>query len=157
MRNRSHGRRGGRDLHGLLADVNVQGHLPHLRHLLEALDLWTILVERNLRLVTFPDLQLPRDLDDRSLWNRCQQEGWVLFSENRNHDGPDSLEATLADSWQVGCLPVLTLSDKGRFEHDRAYASRVATDIADLLFGIAQEGHYRDRARIWVPLPVSRA
>jgi len=144
-------------MRGLLADVNVQGHLPHLRHLLEALDLWAILVELSLRFVTFPELQLPRDLDDRSLWNRCQQEGWVLFSENRNDDGPNSLQATLADSWQIGCLPVLTLSDKGKFEHDRAYANRVATDIADLLFGIAQEGQYCDQARIWVPLPASRA
>jgi hypothetical protein len=143
-------------MRGLLADVKVQGHLPYLRHLLEALDLWPVLVELNLRLVTFPDLQLPRDLDDRRLWIRCQQDGWVLFTENRNDDGPDSLHATLADSWQTGCLPVLTLSDKGKFEHDRAYADRVATDVADLLFGIAQEEPYRAQPRIWVPLPVSR-
>jgi hypothetical protein len=144
-------------MQGLLADVNVQGHLLHVRYLLEALDLWSILEELNLRLVTFPELQVPRDIDDRSLWNRCQREGWVLFSENRNDDGADALQATLADSWQIGCLPVLTLSDKGKFEHDRAYANRVAADIADLLFGIAQEEQYRDRPRIWVPLPASRA
>jgi len=139
-------------MHGLLADVNVQGHLPYLRHLLEALDLWPIIEALSLRLVTFRDLQLARNYDDRSLWGRCQHDGWVLFTENRNHDGPDSLQATLTDSWQVGCLPVLTLSDEGRFEHDRPYADRVATDVADLLFGIAQEQQYRDQPRIWVPL-----
>jgi hypothetical protein len=135
---------------GLLADVNVQGHLLYLHHLLEALGLWTVLGELNLRLVTFRDLQLAPDLDDRSLWNRCQQDGWVLFTENRNHDAPDSLHATLTDSWQMGYLPVVTLSNKGRFEYDRAYAERVATDVADLLFGIANE-QYRDQPRIYVP------
>ena len=138
-------------MQGLLADVNVQGHLPYLHHLLEALGLWTVLMELNLRLVTFRDLQLPRDLDDRLLWNHCQHDGWVLFTENRNHDGPDSLQATLMDSWRTGDLPVSTLSNKGRFEHDRQYANRLATDVAELLFGITQE-QYLDRPRILVPI-----
>ena len=124
-------------MRGLLADVNVQGHLPYLRHLLEALGLWIVLVELNLGLVTFRDLQLPLDLDDRRLWNRCQQDGWVLFTENRNNDGPDSLQATLTDSWQMGHLPVLTLSNKGKFERDRRYAESLATDVAEHLYGIA--------------------
>ena len=37
----------------------------------------------NLRFVTFPELQINASLDDRSLWNRCQKDGWVLFTENR--------------------------------------------------------------------------
>lgn len=62
-------------MRGLLADVNVQGHLAYLRHLLVALDLWTMLAELKLELVTFRDLKLPPDLDDRSLWDRCQADG----------------------------------------------------------------------------------
>jgi hypothetical protein len=136
---------------GLLADENVQGHLPYLRQLLETLGLWPVLAELKLELVTFPDLALARGLDDRSLWNRCQQDGWVLFTENRNHDGPDSLHATLTDSWRVGHLPVLTLANKAAFEHSRGYAERVATGVAETLFGIAH-GEYRDQPRIYVPL-----
>lgn len=60
---------------GLLADVNVQGHLEYLRCLLDALGLSSILVELNLRLVIFTDLQLPLDLGDRPLWNHCQKDG----------------------------------------------------------------------------------
>ncbi len=137
-------------MRGLLADVNVQGHLPYLRQLLDTLGLGSVLAELKLSLVTFPELGLPRDLDDRPLWVRCQQDGWVLFTENRNADGSDSLQATLNDSWQVGRLPILTLANKGKFEHSRAYAERVATDIAELLFGIAQ-GQYLDQPRIYVP------
>jgi hypothetical protein len=137
-------------MRGLLADVNVQGHLGYLRHLLVALDLWPVLLKLCLEFATFADLDLPPDLHDRSLWNRCQLDGWVLLTENRNRDGEESLQATLTDSWELGHLPVLMLSNKLRFEHDPGYAGRVATDIAELLFGIALE-QYRDQPRIWVP------
>jgi hypothetical protein len=74
----------------------------------------------------------------------------VLFTENRNDDGPNSLQATLVDSWRNGHLPVLTLASKGRFERDLVYAERVAADVAELLFGLA-EGQYLDQQRIYVP------
>jgi hypothetical protein len=137
-------------MRGLLADVNVQGHLPYLRQLMVNLDLWPVLAELKLELVTFPDLELSRHLDDRSLWKHCQEQGWALFTENRNHDGPDSLQATLMDCWRIGHLPVLTLANKSKFDHSTAYAERVATDVAELLFGI-EHGEYRDQPRIFVP------
>lgn len=137
-------------MRGLLADVNVQGHSLYLRRLLEALDLWSVLAALHLEFATFSDLQLPRSLDDRSLWNFCQQNGWVLFTENRNEDDESSLQATLTDSWRRGCLPVLTLANKRRFENSTAYAQRVATDVAELLFGVVHE-EYRDQPRIFVP------
>ena len=110
----------------------------------------SLLNEMGLRLVTFRDLGLDRGLDDRSLWNFCQEQGWVLFTENRNHDGPDSLYATLTDSWKDGCLPVLTLANKGRFEHEGAYAAFVANEIGEIVFDVAN-GLCRDQARIYVP------
>ncbi len=139
-------------MQGLLADVNVQGHLHYIVRLIEGLGLRLVLDELGLRLVTFPDLGLWRELGDRDLWNYCQCEGWVLFTENRNDDGPDSLHATLSDTWQVGHLPVLTLSNKRRFEHRPVYAERVASDVADLLFGIEHGEQYRDQPRIYIPL-----
>lgn len=136
---------------GLLADVNVQGHLPYLKRLLETLDLWTILTEVNLNFVIFRDLGLPRDLKDRPLWNYCQQNNWVLFTENRNAADESSLQVTLTDSWRTGHLPVLTLANKGRFANSSSYARRVASDVAELLFGIVHK-EYRDQPRIYVPL-----
>ena len=138
-------------MRGLLADVNVQGHVRYLRQQLETLGLWVFLADLNLELATFPDLSLPQNLDDRSLWNYCQQQDWVLFTENRNDDGPDSLHVTLADSWQAGHLPVLTLANKGKFYHSRKYAEQVASAVAEVLFGIAVDGQYRDQPRIYVP------
>jgi hypothetical protein len=138
-------------MQGLLADVNVQGHLVYIqKRLLPSLGLWAVIAELGLRFVTFNDLVIPPDIEDRTLWNLCQVQGWVLFTENRNNDGPDSLQQTLFDSWREGLLPVFTLANKSRFDHDRDYAARVATDIANLLFDIAT-GQYRDQPRIWVP------
>src|SRR5258708_37309417 len=106
---------------GLLADVNVQGHLTYLRLSLDSQGLISILADLDLRLATFPDLGLDRHMDDRSLWNYCQTEGWVLFTDDRNNDGPDSLLATINDSWHPGLLPILTPSRKQRIEVDRNY------------------------------------
>jgi hypothetical protein len=78
--------------------------------------------------------------------------GWPgLFTENRSRDGLDSLQATLNDSWRPGRLPVLTLANKVKVENSAEHAVRVATDIAEHLFGISQ-GEYLDRPRIFVPL-----
>ncbi len=138
-------------MRGLLTDINVQGHMLYLRRLLEILDLWDVLAASKIDFVTFSDLRITPDLDDRSLWNLCQREGWVLLTENRNDDGPDSLQATLTDSWRSDCLPVLTLANKRAFERSRVYAERVARDVAELLFGVANH-EYRDQSRIYVPL-----
>jgi hypothetical protein len=137
-------------MRGLLADINVQGHLPYLIRLLEFLQLWPVLAELKLEFITFPQLQLPPDLDDRAVWHRCQADGWVLFTENRNDDDPNSLQATLTDSWRIGHLPVLTLANKSKFETSASYAQKIAIDVAELLFGIAF-GEYHDQPRIYVP------
>jgi hypothetical protein len=135
---------------GLLVDENVQGHLPHLRRFLDRLDLWSILVAVEIEFAAFPQLGLQPGMADRTLWEFCQREGWVLLTDNRNNDGHDSLEATLRDSWQTGNLPVLTIADKAKFERDRTYAEHAATQIAEVLFGI-QGGKYRDLQRIFIP------
>ena len=136
-------------MRGLLADVNLQGHLRFLRARLIGLGLADLLGDPEF--AVFPAVGLADDLDDRSVWRFCQSEGWVLWTDNRNDDGPDSLEATLRDLWKPGDLPILTVASKPRFEQDRIYADRVAEGVAEYLFGIRQEGKYRDRPRAFLP------
>lgn len=137
-------------MRGLLADVNVQGHIGYLERLIQHLRLAELL--DGIQFATFPDLGLSRHLDDRTLWEFCQREGWVLFTENRNRDEVDSLQETIVDSWQMGDLPVLTLANKSAFETSRRYADRVAHDVADVLFGIKHEGRHRDQPRLFIPV-----
>ena len=139
------------DVRGLLADENAGGMLVRLRERLIDLKLWPLLVGEGLAFVTFEDLELPPAFPDRALWRTCQAEGWALLTDNRNADGPDSLQATIADSWTAGDLPVVTVGDKRRFERDRDYAETVAADVADILYGLTV-GDYRYAPRHFVPL-----
>src|SRR5437660_12890597 len=118
---------------GLLADVNLQGHLPYLGRLMDGLGLLEVLVELGLTLTRFPDLGLDRHMNDRELWNYCQANDWVLFTDNRNYEDENSLQATMQDSWRDGGLPVITLANKGRFENSENYATKVAEEVADIL------------------------
>lgn len=135
---------------GLLADVNVQGHLPYLRRLIEKLGLLDLLGGLGLTLATFPGVGLDRHTDDRELWNYCQANGWVLFTDNRNHENEHSLQATIEDSWREGHLPVITLANKARFENSEAYALTVAEEVADVLIRVFHDA-VRDQPRIFVP------
>jgi Domain of unknown function (DUF5615) len=135
---------------GLLADVNVQGHLPYLKRLIDGLGLLDLLVELGLTLATFPDLGLDDHMNDRELWNYCQANGWVLFTDNRNYENENSLEATIRDSWRDGCLPVITLANKGKFENSAGYATKVAEEVADVLVTVFLD-EIRDQPRIFVP------
>jgi hypothetical protein len=135
---------------GLLADVNVQGHLPYLRRLLESLGLLDILTGLGLALETFPGVGLDRQIDDRTLWQYCQDNEWVLLTDNRNHEDENSLEATLQDSWRKGHLPVVTIANKGTFAHSASYAAGVAEEIADVLISVFHD-RVRDQPRIYVP------
>jgi hypothetical protein len=141
----------GHEMQGLLADVNVQGFLPYICDLLAARGLLPMLIEQQIQFKTFKDLQIDPNLDDRSLWKLCQRDGWVLFTEDRNDDGPDSLQATITELWREGDLPIVTLSNKSRLRRDRSYGNKVVDDIAELLTDI-KDLKIRDQQRIYVPL-----
>lgn len=138
-------------MQGLLADVNVQGHLHWLRNLLKSVDLWTLLEVEGIRFESFAGIGLRNNLDDRSIWEFCQANGWVLFTNDKNNDGRNSLQATLDDSWQPGHMPVLTLANQGRFVRGGDYSRRVANDVAEILIGL-KTGEVCDRPRIYVPV-----
>lgn len=135
---------------GLLADANVAGQQRRIVDLLNRSGLLEILAELGTEFALLSDIGLPHDIDDRTLWERCQREGWVLLTDNRNDDGPTSLQATLVDAWTPGMLPILTLADKQQFDRRAAYRERVAADVADILFGL-KYGEYGGRDRIFVP------
>lgn len=101
-------------MRGLLTDVNIQGFLPTAELLMAEQGYAEVLKALGVGFFKFPDFGLPRDCNDRSLWNFCQALGLALLTDNRNHDGADSLQAALHDSLREDSLPVLTPGDKGR-------------------------------------------
>jgi hypothetical protein len=135
---------------GVLFDVNIEGHQSYLMNLLAALDMTDIWERYGFRTFTVAAFGHTKSVRDRIIWNRCQAERLVLLTENRNDDGEDSLERTMADSLTADSLPVLTLANKGRFEHDRRYALIVAGIFLETLIDAA-EGMHRGVGRIYLP------
>ena len=136
-----------------MADENLGGQLRHLRERFAQFGLLPHVGAAGLRFEPFAALGLPVGTDDRTVRRRCQAEGWALWTDNRNLDGPDSLEATLRAEWRPGLLPVLTLGNKDRFDRDPAYVERVAWDVAEGLIDLAGGFAAPVTSRTYVPGP----
>ncbi len=137
-------------MNGILLDINIQGDFAHVLHLLAAQDLLAHWESGGFVVRTLADLGLAGNTPDRTIWNRCQADGLVLFTENRNNDGPDSLEQTIADSLTPDSLPVLTVSNRGRFRNDRRYALIVAEQFMETILDI-DDGRLLGVGRLFLP------
>lgn len=135
---------------GLLFDVNLDGYRNPILRILQKLGLQTFFEESNIQFATFAECHLTAETSDRTVWYFCQEDGWVLLTDNRNHDADDSLQATLNDYWQLGCLPVITLGDKDRFASSHEYAFQFVAEMADMLFGIKFQGEIHE-PRVYMP------
>ena len=135
-------------MRGIVADVNVEGHVDRLVDVLssgEWAEYWPYL---NVELVTFADLGLVRTDPDRVVWRTCQRESLGLITANRNDDGPESLAATIAEENSPDSLPVFTLSDPIQLLRSGTYAARVATRLIDYILEIDS---HRGTGRVYLP------
>jgi hypothetical protein len=132
----------------LLADVNIEGHVARLLGLMQT-DYWRDLWEHlEIRLVHFRDVGLlPTDTDAR-VWEVCQQHQLYLLTNNRNDDGPDSLEAIIRAHNTATCLPVFTLGDAERVFRSKDYAERIVESLFDQLLRIET---LRGTGRLYLP------
>src|SRR5258708_3727502 len=95
----------------ILADVNIQGQVELLVALMRAEPWREFWEELQIGYVTFAEAGLDRRARDAVIWQFCQQQEFVLVTNNRNDDGPDSLEATHRALTTPQSLPVFTLAD----------------------------------------------
>jgi hypothetical protein len=133
---------------GLLADNNVIGQVETLVEMMQSpswAGLWTDL---GLVFKRFNDVGLSPTSSDREIWLTCQAEQLALITDNRNHDSPDSLEATIRQHNQANSLPVFTIADLDKFQTSRAYAERVVEGLYDYLSRIDE---LRGVGRLYLP------
>src|SRR6267378_1466257 len=105
----------------LLADANIQGQMTLLAAYLQAEpwnEFWEYL---HLRCLTFADVGLDPADTDATVWQRCQELGILLVTDNRNEDGPDSLETTIRTRNTPEKLPVFTIGNAQSVKSSRAY------------------------------------
>jgi hypothetical protein len=117
----------------LLADANIQGHVDRLITRMQREpfhDFWLYL---QLSYVSFADVGLDPADSDAVIWSRCQEKQLCLITNNRNADGPDSLQSTILTCNTPQGLPVFTIGDADRTLTDREYAERVIWALVDYL------------------------
>ena len=117
----------------LLADVNIQGHIEVMAKRMQAepwIGFWNDL---ELSLVSFADLGLTPADSDAVVRNRCQAHKAFLLTNNRNDDGPDSLENTIRTCNTPMSLPVFTISDAERLKNEQQYSDRVIWALLEYL------------------------
>ncbi len=133
---------------GLLADINVQGHVDLLRLVLESSEWAGLWAGLQTTMYTFAGVGLARDAPDAEVWRLCQERQLLLVTANRNRESEDSLEATLQREQTADSLPVLTLADPEQVRHSRAYAERVAARLLEYLIDL---DNYRGTGRLYLP------
>jgi hypothetical protein len=133
---------------GILADINTIGPVEILAQRMQAepwAEFWSTL---GLILMRFEDVGLSPQSSDLEIWRTCQAQQLILITDNRNHDSPDSLEATLRSHNQPDCLPVFTISNLSDFRVSRPYADRVLERLYDYLLRIDE---VRGTGRLYLP------
>jgi hypothetical protein len=132
----------------LLSDVNIEGHVAVLASFMQGeywRDYWDYL---QIRVLRFEDVGLSQDETDAEIWRYCQDQQLVLLTNNRNDDGPESLEATIRAQNAPACLPVFTFSDADLLLFRKDYRERVAESLIDQLLRIES---LRGTGRLFLP------
>jgi hypothetical protein len=132
----------------LLADVNLQGHVDRLVARMQEKpwrDFWDYL---DLAYVTFADLGLDPADTDAVVWRRCQEHSALLLTNNRNDDGPVSLETTLRIHNTAQSLPIFTIGNADRILESPTYADQVIERLFQYLLEL---DNVRGTGRLYLP------
>ena len=132
----------------LLADANIQGQVALLASSMQSESWREFWVYLDLRLLTFSDVGLDTADTDAVVWQRCQQHGVLLITDNRNDDGPDSLQATIRLHNTPVSLPVFTIGDVRSVTSNPEYRHRV---IDRLLQYLLELDNIRGTGRLFLP------
>lgn len=130
---------------GILADINAIKEVDTLMHY--ARMEWNDLL-LGLQVFSFSDLGLDLKANDTMVWQTCQSLRILLLTNNRNHDGPTSLEETIRTLNNETCLPVFTFGNGNTFRSNSNYARRAAKDFVEYLLEIE---NYLGVGRIYLP------
>ena len=133
---------------GILADVNIQGHVDLLVVLMQA-EPWQIFWDHlHLQHFHFDEVGLTHDAPDSLVWETCQPQELILITDNRNRKGADSLEATIHARNTATSLPVFTIANVPHLRASRQYADRVIDRLLDSLLSIDA---LRGTGRLFLP------
>ena len=132
----------------LLADVNIEGHVELLISLMRGKDWHEFWDHLEIQLLRFHDVGLTNNDTDAVVWQVCQSKHLYLLTNNRNDDGPDSLESTIRAHNNSDSLPIFTLANSESILHSSKHARRVVESLFDHLMRIES---LRGTGRLYLP------
>ena len=135
-------------LKGVLADVNIEGQVDHLLAIVQAAPWDGLWRDLGLAYAKFGDVGLDRRAPDAEIWQLCQDEEWLLITDNRNRDSADSLEATIRAHNTIHSLPVLTVANVQRLRQSRDYAEEIVISLFGILLDLE---NLRGAGRLYLP------
>lgn len=128
-----------------LIDHNLKGHALVLFGAI-ATQGWLDIVP--IQFVTFAEMDLSIDSDDRTVWRLAQENQMILLTANRSMKGKDSLEQVMREENTSESLPVITVSNADRLLNDSEYRGRCIESLVEIVLDIDT---YRGARRIFIP------
>ena len=128
-----------------LIDHNLKGHALVFFGAI-ATQGWLDIVP--IQFVTFAEMDLSIDSDDRTVWRLAQENQMILLTANRSMKGKDSLEQVMREENNAESLPVITVSNADRLLNDSEYRGRCVESLVEIVLDIDT---YRGARRIFIP------
>ncbi|MEG3930897.1 MULTISPECIES: ACP S-malonyltransferase [unclassified Microcoleus] len=128
-----------------LVDHNLRGHAVLLSGSIVSsgwLD-WVLI-----RFITFDEMSLPIDSDDRVVWRLAQSNPMILLTANRSMKGDNSLEQVMREEITSKSLPVITIGDADRLLNDSEYRQRCAIRLVEIVIDL---NTYMGVSRLFIP------
>jgi hypothetical protein len=101
-----------------------------------------------IQFVTFTEINLPIDSDDRVVWRLAQKSQMILLTANRSMKGKNSLEQVMREENSSESLPVITISNADRLLNESEYRNRCVEKLIEIALDV---DNYRGAKRIFLP------
>lgn len=128
-----------------LIDHNLKGHSVVFFGTI-ANQGWLDLVA--IQFVTFDEMGLAIDSDDRVVWRIAQEHQMILLTANRSMKGKDSLEQVMREENTSVSLPVLTIGNADRLLTDSDYRGRCSEALVEIVLDLDR---YLGAMRVFIP------
>ena len=140
----------------IVSGVLLDNHYSHLAGTIERiwneLKVGEVLEVLGIRIRTLSDCGLQADSDDFSIWQFCQDNHLLLFSDNRSARHGDSLHAAIQENLTAESLPVLTPSVRNRLAADHDYLFAVMRSIPGVIADILWDDNFLGIGRLYLPI-----
>jgi len=115
-----------------LIDHNIEGQSKKLWRTIQD-EGWLNWVK--ISFITFEEVQLPIESNDRIVWRFAQENKMIILTANRKMKGEDSLEETIRQESTFDSLPVITIANVDRI-NERVYREQCAARLIEIVIDL---------------------